>query len=39
MGKKHHTHTQVRHVHVHLPLHPPYAFGTMVPAYLYLRPS
>ncbi len=32
MGKKWHGSDQVRRVHVHLPLHLLYAFGTMVRA-------
>lgn len=35
MRKNRHGAGQVRHVHVHLPLHLPYAFGTMVRAHLH----
>lgn len=37
MSKNRHGAGQVRRVHVHLPLHPPYAFGTMVLAHLRAR--
>ncbi len=35
MHKNQHGVGQVRRVHVHLPLHLPYAFGTMVRAHLH----
>jgi hypothetical protein len=37
MSKNRYGDGQVRRVHVHLPLHLPYAFGTMVPAHLRAR--